>query len=260
MNKAIKLLTFSLSLAAALIGCGSHSGLDGYTYTSPFHPEVNAVRNDFVFNGYTYYWHGISQEWTRYGNLFKTNESGAINAIIRSKYDIATDLGLEGLTIQESFLNELMKAPFSTLENPLADAVESALSDSNVLVLTSPASDLGKQLSKTYIPDSTGLALINDNIPGKDRIDAFILDNGKRKIFVISAADPVRGQKVRQLVTAAATLLKTYDLRRGWFGAQTLINSVTNTPGHPLEVIGKGMNEGNSWFVFSGYMEFLSKG
>ena len=27
--------------------------------------------------------------------------------------------------------------------------------------------------------------------------------------------------------------------------------------GHPLEVIGKGMNKGNSWFTFSGYMDFL---
>jgi len=27
--------------------------------------------------------------------------------------------------------------------------------------------------------------------------------------------------------------------------------------GHPLEVIGKGMNEGNTWFTFNGYMDFL---
>ena len=29
--------------------------------------------------------------------------------------------------------------------------------------------------------------------------------------------------------------------------------------GHPLEVIGRGMNEGNSWFTFSGYMDFLAQ-
>jgi hypothetical protein len=29
--------------------------------------------------------------------------------------------------------------------------------------------------------------------------------------------------------------------------------------GHPLEVIGKGMNEGNTWFTFSGYMDFLAQ-
>jgi len=38
-----------------------------------------------------------------------------------------------------------------------------------------------------------------------------------------------------------------------------LLKSVTITKGHPLEVIGVGMNEGNTWFVFSGYMDFLAK-
>ncbi len=27
--------------------------------------------------------------------------------------------------------------------------------------------------------------------------------------------------------------------------------------GHPLEIIGKGMNEGNTWFTFNGYLDFL---
>ena len=34
---------------------------------------------------------------------------------------------------------------------------------------------------------------------------------------------------------------------------------MTCTEGHPLEVIGRGMNEGNSWFIFSGYMDFLAQ-
>jgi hypothetical protein len=46
---------------------------------------------------------------------------------------------------------------------------------------------------------------------------------------------------------------------KGWFGVETLLKSVTCTDGHPLEVIGHGMNEGNSWFIFNGYMDFLAK-
>ena len=42
-------------------------------------------------------------------------------------------------------------------------------------------------------------------------------------------------------------------------GAETLLNSVTCVQGHPLELIGKGLNEGNTWFVFSGYMDFWMK-
>ena len=60
-------------------------------------------------------------------------------------------------------------------------------------------------------------------------------------------------------MTKLKTLLGKYDLQRGWFGAETLLKSVTCTAGHPLEVIGKGMNEGNHWFTFSGYMDFLAQ-
>lgn len=246
-------------LASAAGGCGSRTGLDSFTYTSAFHPMENAVRNDFVFNGYTDYWHGTSQEWTRYGNLFKTNVSDALNAIIRSKFDIAGDLGLEGLSMQEGFMDGLLREPYATLERPSPSQLENALKDSNVLVLTDPGSPAGQELIKKYTPDEATQSLIEDNIAERDRVNAFVLENGKRRLFVISSADSMLGTKVRQLVANVHEILKEYDLRRGWFGAQTLINSVTNTPGHPLEVIGKGMNEGNSWFVFNGYMEFLSK-
>lgn len=260
MNKIITTIFLPLILVFLLDGCGSRNGLDGFTYTPDFHPSENAIRSDFIFDGYTYYWHGISQEWTRYGNLFKTNASGAVNAIIRSKFDVAADMGLEGLSMQEGFLNGLLKEPFATLKAPSGEDLEKVLKDSNVLVLTSPGSDLGRQLTSKYAPDSTLQSLIEGNIAEKSRVSAFTLENGSRKLFVISAADSSLAEKTRQLAETVAVMLKSYDLRRGWFGAQTLINSVTNTPGHPLEVIGKGMNEGNSWFVFSGYMEFLSKG
>lgn len=259
MNKLSYCIILSV-LTSAFAGCGPHTGLDGFTYTPAFHPMENAVRNSFVFDGYTDYWHGTSQEWTRYGNLFKTNGSGAIDAIIRSKFDIAEDLGLGGFTMEEGFLDGLLKEPYKILENPSIDSLEDALKDSNVLVLTSPGSSTGEALIKKYRPDSATQALIEDNISGKDRVDAFLLENGRRRLFVIAAADRMRGAKVLQLIASAREVLRTYDLRRGWFGAQTLLNSVTNTPGHPLEVIGKGMNEGNSWFTFSGYMEFLSRG
>ncbi len=257
MNR-IYFILFSI-LAAAAGGCGSRAGLDGFTYTSTLHPMENAVRNDFIFNGYTDYWHGTSQEWTRYGNLFKTNTSGALNAIIRSKFDVAEDLGLGGFTMQEGLLDGLLKEPYKVLEQPSTDELDNALKDSNVLVLTNPGSPAGRELIKKYTPDSAVQNLIENNIAEKDRVNAFVLENGKRRLFVISSADSALGTKVLQLIANTRDVLRIYDLRRGWFGAQTLINSVTNTPGHPLEVIGKGMNEGNSWFVFNGYMEFLSK-
>ena len=85
---------------------------------------------------------------------------------------------------------------------------------------------------------------------------------GKRntkRIYVISSASRELRQKLLDLINVTKDLLSRYDLHRGWFGAETLLKSVTCTAGHPLEVIGKGMNEGNTWFTFSGYMDFLAK-
>jgi len=66
-------------------------------------------------------------------------------------------------------------------------------------------------------------------------------------------------EKMRNLISGTLEVFGQYDMYKGWFGAETLLKSVTCTDGHPLELIGTGMNEGNSWFVFNGYMDFLAK-
>jgi hypothetical protein len=90
-------------------------------------------------------------------------------------------------------------------------------------------------------------------------IKAFYLVNGDRSLFVISSNSADETEKLIKLIDQTRELLAQYRLEKGWFGAATLLKSVTCSPGHPIEVIGKGMNEGNSWFIFDGYMDFLAK-
>ena len=62
-------------------------------------------------------------------------------------------------------------------------------------------------------------------------VKAFILENGSRKIFVIaSKSKPLRDQVI-EIIDNTKTLLGKYDLRRGWFGTETLLKSVTITAG-----------------------------
>src|SRR5690606_12111768 len=91
------------------------------------------------------------------------------------------------------------------------------------------------------------------------KINAFYLEKDNRKIFVVAGTNKPSINRLKELITNTISILQQYDLHKGWFGAETLLKSVTCTPGHPLEVIGKGMNEGNDWFVFDGYMDFLMK-
>jgi hypothetical protein len=97
------------------------------------------------------------------------------------------------------------------------------------------------------------------NAAGFKKIWAFILNNGDRKVFVVSSLDKSALEKMRKLISSTLEVTGQYDMYKGWFGAKTLLKSVTCTDGHPLELIGTGMNEGNSWFVFDGYMDFLAK-
>ena len=90
-------------------------------------------------------------------------------------------------------------------------------------------------------------------------INAFYIENGPKKVFVISSKNKELRERLLEIINGTKDLLGKYDLHRGWFGAETLLKSVTCTAGHPLEVIGKGMNEGNTWFTFSGYMDFLAQ-
>ena len=64
-------------------------------------------------------------------------------------------------------------------------------------------------------------------------------------------------RRLKELLAGLRDVVDRYDLHRGWFGTGTLLHSVTCHPGHPLEVIGQGLDQGNDWFTFSGYMDFL---
>ena len=61
------------------------------------HPDQNAVKTSFQFNGYTNYWHDISRNWVRYGNLFKIAAPDVDYTIAQSKRDIADDMNIPGL-------------------------------------------------------------------------------------------------------------------------------------------------------------------
>jgi hypothetical protein len=129
-------------------------------------------------------------------------------------------------------------------------------------VLTAPGTEAGKILTAKLPKSNSAKTLMKShqyNAKDFTEVDAFYLEYGTRKIYVISSLNSDLRLTVSELIDKTKHILGKYDMRRGWFGAETLLKSVTCTAGHPLEVIGKGMNEGNSWFTFSGYMDFLAQ-
>lgn len=250
------ILFFLISIAA------NAQNLDDYKYNGSFNPDANVVRSSFQFNGYTNYWHNIYRENIRYGNLLKMTIPKVDYSIAQSKIDVAEDMKIPGLSLQEGFISELFSGTYTVLDEPSLQKLGESTASNNVLVLTDPDSETGKKLTaKLPKEDEWKKMLKSYQFGAKDFIDVnvFYLESGAKKIFVISSKSKELRDKVTEMINNTKDLVSKYDMHRGWFGTGTLLKSVTCTPGHPLEVIGKGMNEGNSWFTFSGYMDFLAQ-
>mgnify|MGYP001598083394 FL=1 len=241
---------------------GNAQTLTDFRYNGSVHPLENSVYNKQQFNGYTTYWHDDYRQSWRYGNLFKMSAPDPELTIMQSKRDVAEEMKVPGLQMQEGFMNGLLSENHKIMDDPSPTELESAVNSVNVLVFTDPSSATGKDLMEKFVPDSSWrLRLKSHQYGAADfrEINAFYLERGNRKLFVVASADTMLRSRVKALLENTEKLLSAYDLHKGWFGAETLLKSVTCGQGHPLEIIGKGLNEGNDWFTFSGYMEFLEK-
>lgn len=222
----------------------------------------SVIVNQTQFNGYTNHWQNSFTELYRYGNLFKMAVPSIEQTILQSKLTIAEDMQMPGLLMQEGFISKLLSVKVQQKQNPTIQELEVAIKNDNVLLLTNPNSELGKKMEEISAPVfewTAGLKSYQFDDPNLETIKAFHLVNGERQLFVISSNAENQSEKLLKLIDQTREILAEYRLEKGWFGAATLLKSVTCTPGHPLEVIGKGMNEGNSWFIFDGYMDFLAK-
>jgi hypothetical protein len=235
---------------------------DNLISNGSFDPGANAVKNNFQFNGYTNYWHDVYRENITYGTLFKMAIPRIDYTIAQSRIDIADDMGIPGLAMQEGFIANLLKGNYVLLDEPTVEKIVMSTLQNDVLVLVDPDTEAGKKLVPSFPTNEVWKEKLKSH-QFKDshfiEINAFYLEKGDRKIYVISSKSKELRDKVASLIDQTKDILSKYDLQRGWFGTGSLLKSVTITPGHPLEIIGKGMNEGNSWFTFSGYMDFLAK-
>ena len=71
-------------------------------------PGNHIIKSDIQFNGYTKYWHNTYDEWYSYGNLFKMASPQVEKTILQSKVDMAEEMGIPGLLMQEGFMNALL--------------------------------------------------------------------------------------------------------------------------------------------------------
>ena len=246
---------------AALAAAGCNGGpLAGFKADAPSGAPEPVAESRLDYNGYTNHWQSVYRTHYKYGNLYRVNLPDLAKGVAQSKRDLAAALGLPGLQVQEGFFAGLSAAPYKVLDNPDEAALKEALrTDGAVLAFvedTAPLAAALQEKNPNALPD---IGSYQTRDPEFRPLDAFCLRNGNRKLFAVTG--PREGlEAFRALLERTLDIIGTYELKRGWFGAATLVRSVTCTPGNPIDVMGLGMNEGNSWFVFSGLYEFLVGG
>ncbi len=253
-----------LSLAAAFFARSLFAqNLDEYRYAGEFSPLENVVVDEGRFNGYTNYWHDDFWKAFRYGNLFMLNAPAVGEAILQNKVDIAEELGIPGLVMQEGFIHELLRSGCRLMEGPSEADVTNMLKRANVLAYIDAHSELGEKLLARLPaahPWKARLKSHQFNAPDFHSLNAFYLERGESRLFAVVSSCGECRSRFRRLLENVSVVIDGYALHRGWFGTGSLLHSVTIHPGHPLEIIGKGMNQGNSFFTFSGYMDYMLHG
>jgi len=232
----------------------------------PGTPANEPLWHEGRFSGYTNYWHTIAWRWRQHGNLFLVAQPDVDKAIWQNRADIAEELGLPGLGIDYGFLDAWLRSNPIELQDPDAETLRRALDSGDVLAWLEPSSQLGRAL---FLKAGTGTEHVisdTDKVPHQYRSEDFrpigsmALSDGDRRLFVVTAAEQADRRRFKELLAELRDIVTRYDLHRGWFGTGTLLHSVTCHPGHPLEVIGQGLGQGNDWFTFSGYMDYLMRG
>jgi len=260
MKTVIKPILIVVVLIIAVFNLAAGEDLDKFAFTAPFSPTLSPVVSSGQFNGYTNYWQSVYWKWLQYGNLYLASQPDIERSIAQNKVDIAEELGIPGLSLAEGFLEAWLKGSMSELEDPEPEALEKALDRGDVLVWSKAASPLGKRLlgklpSPPALRDS--LASHQRNARNYHDVLAFPLGSGGRRLLAVVADCADCRRRFKELLGELRSVIGRYDLHRGWFGTGTLLHSVTCHPGHPLQVIGQGLGQGNDWFTFSGYMDFL---
>lgn len=247
-------LTAMLSVAICCTSCSFINRFDNADKE-----DEQLIASEFTFNGYTNHWQNVYQQQYRYGNLYRINLPDLEKTIAQSKRDIADKLGIPGLNMQEGFFNGLASTSFSVLVNPSEKEIKAALKESDkILVMADDDSETADLLSGVRPSSCTGLSSYQSKAKDYAALDAFILNNRKKTIYAAIGRQNEL-EILRKLIDDALTVKEDYDMKRGWFGTATNIQSVTCTPGTPIDVMGRGLNEGNTWFVFSGGYETHSK-
>ncbi|MBP5504941.1 MAG: hypothetical protein J6X89_02430 [Bacteroidales bacterium] len=242
-----KSLAFWAILAAlTLAGCSSK--------------QQSTIPSDSIsWSGWTNWWNSDYKQMYQLGNLSKIAVPDAEKILQQRRLDLAVDLGLPFLQMQEGYLDGLLNEEYEVLDNPSEKEMNDALHKAKaVLVFSDKDSDLGEKLARKAPEFKYDIPAYQLHGGVKDALPAFVQKKGGKSIYA-AVGKPEDLSSLKELLAQTQDLVNKYDMKRGWFGVHTDVRTVSCSAMTPIESMALGMNEGNSWFVFSGEYERFIK-
>ena len=255
--KMKKYLFCIVALAALALSCSDSDYVNSFKTVSG--DGFNPARGEFAWSGYTNWWNSDYKKMYRLGSLNKICVPDAVKVLEQRRIDLATDLGLPFLQMQEGFLAGLLAEPYEVLDCPSEKEMRAALKNAKaVLVFVTCESGFGEKLACKAPEFEYDVPAYQTHGGIKNPLKAFVLKKGSKKIFAVVGPEKDLAT-MKDLLAQTQDIVDKYDMKRGWFGVHTDICTVTCSAMTPIETMAAGMNEGNSWFVFSGEYERLDK-
>ncbi|HSQ78954.1 MAG TPA: hypothetical protein VLN41_00020, partial [Candidatus Bathyarchaeia archaeon] len=210
-------LALALSLAIPATAAGQDR-LDKLVRVSgPAAMPGDPVEFQGRFSGYTNYWQSIAWRWEQYGNLFLIGQPDVAQAIAQNKADIAEELGLPGLILDEGFISAYLETHPAAVWDPEEAYLRRALEGGDVLVYDRPSSPLGaKLLAKApgLLGARAAAGSHQARAAGYRDLVAFVLGGGDHKLFVVLTEDAPAGRdRFRALLGGLSEVVSAYDLR-----------------------------------------------
>ena len=113
--------------------------------------------------------------------------------ILQSKIDVADDLGLPGLLMQEGFIFNLFASQYEVVKNPTASELDNAIKKGDVLVVTNPSTEVGgnlESMAASLFDWTKKIGSYQFSAVDLQPIKAFYLVNDAKKLFVVSSSSP----------------------------------------------------------------------
>ncbi|MGZ5454330.1 MAG: hypothetical protein ACXW2R_09120, partial [Candidatus Aminicenantales bacterium] len=146
MVRATGILLAVTLLMPNMVRAAGQDQLAGFTRVSGTPAAAAPVVWKGRFSGYTNYWQTMAWSWHQHGNLCLIGQPDVGLAIDQNKADIAEEMGVPGLVLDEGFLDAWLRSEPVEFEDPTPETLDQALGRSDVLAWVKPSSPLGMKL------------------------------------------------------------------------------------------------------------------